>query len=65
MTYGYQETGGSVVYNDHNGANCCSELLKDMRKFKSYLNKILKEEFHGLLNFKISARLSNKIFIKN
>lgn len=65
MTYGYQETDGSVVYNDHNGANCHSELLKDMCKFKSYLNKILKEEFHSLLNFKISAGLSNKIFIKN
>ena len=58
MTYGYQETSGPVVYNDHNGANCHSELLKDMRKFKSYLNKLIKEEFHGLLNFKISARTS-------
>ena len=58
MTYGYQGTGGPVVYNDHNGANCHSELLKDMRKFKSYLNKLIKEEFHGLLNFKISARTS-------
>lgn len=57
-TYGKQETGGPVVYNDNNGANSNSELLKDMRKFKSYLNKILKEEFHGLLNFKISARTS-------
>lgn len=58
MTYGYKGTGGPVVYNDHNGANSNSELLKDMRKFKSYLNKLIKEEFHGLLNFKISARTS-------
>lgn len=57
-TYGKQYTGGPVVYNDNNGANSNSELLKDMRKLKAYISNILKTEFKGLLNFKINVKTS-------
>lgn len=39
-------------YNDINGANCHSELLRDSRKFKAFISKVLKTEFNDL-KFKI------------
>lgn len=41
-------------YNDINGANCTSPLLKDSKAFKKYLTNIIKTEFKGV-NFKISC----------
>lgn len=41
-------------YNNINGANCNSSLLRDSRKFKAFISNVLKTEFKNL-KFKISC----------
>lgn len=42
------EMGKDGQYNNNNGSNCHSPLLRDSRKFKSYINNIFKTEFKGV-----------------
>ena len=50
--YSYDTTSSN--YNDINGANCKSPLLRDSRAFKKYISDIIKKEFKGV-KFKISC----------
>lgn len=50
--YTYDTTKSN--YNDINGANCKSPLLRDSRAFKKYISDIIKKEFKGV-KFKISC----------
>lgn len=50
--YSYDTTSSN--YNDINGANCKSPLLRDSRAFKKYISDIIKKEFKGI-KFKISC----------
>lgn len=51
----FYTTGNSGNYNNDKGSNYKSELLSDSRKFKSYINKVLKTELQNdLINIKCS-----------